>query len=134
MRMLLEKYKSIILYLIFGCLTTLVNIIVYWCCAHILSMSTILSNVFAWLLAVLFAYITNRRWVFESKKIKITEIMQEMAVFFGCRLATGIFDIVFMYIFVDIIHLNDLIIKVISNVIVIVLNYIASKMVIFKKR
>lgn len=127
-----KKYKSIILYIIFGGLTTLINICVYQLCSYNLQLDTITSNVFAWILSVLFAYVTNRKWVFESKNSTIHGLMKEMTSFFGCRLATGVLDIVIMYISVDILGFNGLVMKCVSNVIVIVANYVASKLVIFK--
>lgn len=129
---LLNKYKSIILYLVFGVLTTIINIVVYYVCSNILEMSTIMSNVVAWLLSVLFAYITNRKWVFESQVKMKEDIIKEMSSFFGCRLATGILDIVIMYITVDLLFMNGMVMKCLSNVIVIVVNYIASKLIIFR--
>lgn len=130
---LLNKYKSIILYLVFGVLTTIINIVVYYVCSNILEMSTIMSNVVAWLLSVLFAYITNRKWVFESQVKTKEDIIKEMSSFFWCRLATGILDIVIMYITVDLLFMNGMFMKCLSNVIVIVVNYIASKLIIFRQ-
>lgn len=63
-KILLLKYKDIVLYLFFGVCTTLVNVIAYWICAHPLDINTMTSTIIAWVLAVLFAYITNRNWVF----------------------------------------------------------------------
>lgn len=131
-KQLYEKYKDIIPYGVFGVLTTLVNIVSYWFAAHPLGLSVIASTVIAWFLSVLFAYVTNRKWVFHSEAVGFNAIMKEMISFFGCRLATGFVDLACMFIFVDVMHLNDVVIKVIANVIVIVLNYVASKLVIFK--
>ena len=92
------------------------------------------STIFAWVLAVLFAYITNRKWVFHSTAKGSKEILKEMVSFFSCRLATGIVDWLCMFVFVDLLKFNDLIIKVAANVVVVVLNYVASKLFIFKKK
>lgn len=129
---LLKKYKELILYVLFGGGTTLVNIIGYYICAYPLAMSTVLSTVLAWILSVAFAYITNRIYVFESKSKGFLAIVEEVFAFVGCRLLTGFVDIAIMYVFVDILIFNDLIVKIISNVLVIILNYIASKLWIFK--
>lgn len=131
---LLKKYKSVIMYLIFGVLTTLVNIIAYWLCAHIIGLATMPSTVIAWALAVLFAYVTNRKWVFDSQSVKTAEIIVECAKFFLARLATGVVDWLCMFVFVDILMQNDIIVKIAANIIVIVLNYVASKLIIFKKK
>lgn len=129
MKELLLKYKEVIMYLIFGVLTTVVNIVVYYIMADMLQIHYMISNIVAWFLSVLFAYVTNRKYVFESKS---NEIIKEMISFFGARLATGIMDMVFMWVFVGLHILSDFIAKVITNVFVIVANYILSKLVVFK--
>lgn len=131
---LIEKYKDIIPYAIFGVLTTIVNMVVYWLAAHPLGLSVMVSTVIAWIAAVLFAYVTNRKWVFHSQVQGTKEIVQELVSFFACRLATGVVDWACMFIFVDLLHFNDVIIKAAANVLVIILNYIASKLVIFKQK
>lgn len=123
-------YKEPILYLIFGGLTTLVNIITYFVCYNIASLSNVISTIIAWILSVIFAFITNKIYVFESKS---KSIIIELASFFICRLGTGILDLGIMYFTVDILKWNALLMKIISNVIVIILNYIFSKLIIFKK-
>lgn len=131
-RKLYDKYKDIIPYGVFGVLTTLVNIVSYWLAVHPLGLSVMSSTVIAWFLSVLFAYVTNRKWVFHSEAEGFEAIVKEMVSFFGCRLATGFIDLACMFVFVDVLHLDDVVIKVIANVIVIVINYVASKLVIFK--
>lgn len=129
MKELLLKYKEVIMYLIFGILTTVVNIVVYYMMADMLQVHYMISNIVAWFLSVLFAYITNRKYVFESMS---NEIIKEMVSFFGARLATGIMDMAFMWIFVGLGLLPDFVAKVITNVFVIIANYILSKLVVFK--
>ena len=129
-----QKYKSVIMYLIFGVLTTLINIISYYILYHRLSVSNLLSTCLAWLFAVLFAFVTNKSVVFDSKSYEKTVLFRELRDFFVCRIATGVLDVAIMYVAVDLLCWNSLIWKVISNVLVIVLNYVASKLVIFKKR
>ena len=127
----LKKYKSILLYLIFGCLTTIVNIAVYVASYDFFNISNFWSTAAAWLISVLFAFVTNRKWVFESKN---NSCIKELISFFCCRAITGITDIVIMVIAVDIMGWNSLLWKILSNIIVIILNYIASKFFVFKKR
>jgi len=129
-----EKYKDIIPYLFFGVCTTAVNVIVYWVAAYPLGFSIMTSTVLAWVIAVLFAYITNRKWVFHSKFNNRKEIIREMMAFFTCRLTTGFIDWLCMWFFVDILEIYDVIIKFAANILVIGLNYLASKLVIFRKR
>ncbi len=133
MRELMAKYKNIIFYLIFGVGTTVVNIATYAVCAEMLYFSTVTSNIIAWILAVLFAYVTNKIWVFESKCTEAKAVVRELVKFFGCRLLTGIVDLIIMYVFVDIFSFHGILMKVLSNILVIVLNYVASKLFIFKK-
>lgn len=134
LKTLLKKYKDVVPYAIFGVLTTLVNIASYWLCAHALGMPVMASTIIAWILAVLFAYITNRKWVFLSQAESRRAIAKEMISFFVCRLATGLVDWVCMLVFVDLLHWNDVLIKTSANILVIILNYLASKLIIFKKQ
>ena len=128
------KYKSFILYVFFGVVTTLVNIITYYICTRGMNLDTTPSTVIAWIIAVVVAYGTNKLWVFESKIRDIKRLVRELAYFFSCRILTGILDLGLMYVFVDILGVNDLIMKVVSNGLVIILNYIASKLFIFKNK
>ena len=125
----INKYKDVIPYLFFGVCTTLVNMHVYWTCAHVFNLSVLISTVISWVLSVLFAYVTNRKYVFESSS---QNILKEAVSFFSSRLATGILDMVLMWLFVYFNVVNDVIAKVIVNVIVVVLNYVLSKLVVFK--
>ena len=134
LKQLFIRYKEMILYLFFGGCTTLVNIIVYYICAHLLLLATAPSTVIAWILSVAFAYLTNRIYVFKSCSRGLAAILREIGAFVSCRLLTGVMDLAIMYVCVDLLHFNDLIIKIISNILVIVLNYIASKLLIFRKK
>lgn len=129
-----QKYSHLAAYAIFGVLTTLVNIAVYWLCAHPLSMSTVPATIVAWVAAVFFAYVTNRKWVFFSQENSVKGIILETIRFFAARLATGVLDVLIMYVFVDVLGINDLVIKVISNILVIILNYVASTLFVFTKQ
>ena len=114
---LLQKYRSVISYLFFGGCTTLINIIAYALCTRFLYLGTVPATVIAWIVAVLFAYITNRIWVFNSAVTSPTGIAKEVATFFACRLATGLLDIAIMFVCVDILHFSDILMKIISNII-----------------
>lgn len=127
------KYKEVILYLVFGGLTTLVNIVSYAIFARTMHMDTVAATAMAWLISVVFAYVTNKIFVFESKTDTFAMLVKECVSFLGCRFATGIMDIAIMYISVDIMHFNDIVMKIFSNVLVVILNYIFSKLFIFKK-
>ncbi len=130
---LMKKHKSFILYAVFGVLTTVVNLVIYNLCYYKSGMSNTLSNILAWFFAVAFAYLTNKIWVFESKSWKWNVLRREVSAFFGCRIATGLLDVIIMYVCVDVFGWYAMLMKLISNVLVIVLNYIFSKLLIFKK-
>lgn len=126
---LLKKHKEKLLYLIFGVLTTIFSIILYYVLTRFFKLDVYSSSIISWILSVLFAYITNKLYVFNCKKKKI---LKEMISFYGFRLLSLAFDLLFMYVMVGLFDINDMISKIISNIIVIILNYIFSKMFIFK--
>ena len=134
MKELLKKYRSLILYVVFGAGTTLVNIVVYGAATRFLRMDEMAANLLAWLLSVLFAYCTNRTWVFESKASGFSALMKEAGSFFAARVATGLMDQGIMFLCVKVLALPDLPVKIASNVIVIILNYVLSKWVVFRKK
>ena len=127
---LYKKYKEIINYLIFGGLTTLISIITYALFAKVFHIGYLISNVLSWVLAVLFAYITNKIFVFESKSKKN---IKEITSFFFFRVVSLIMEMIILYVFVDMLHIDDLVTKIIAQVIVIVSNYVFSKVFVFKK-
>jgi len=119
----------LIFYIIFGILTTLVNILLYLFLTKLLGFNYIISNILAWFFSVLFAYITNRIWVFESDN---DNILKEIILFFSGRLFSGVVDTLFLFVFIELLFMNDLISKVIIQIIVVILNYVISKFIIFK--
>ena len=126
------KYKEALLYLFFGVLTTLVNIVTYYLFFDLFNVANVTSTVVAQFFAIIFAYVTNKLWVFNSKSWQFKTISFEIFSFFGCRLASAAFDVIFMWVSVDILSLWPILMKVVANVIVVVLNYFASKLLIFK--
>lgn len=130
---LLKKYKAFTAYVIFGVMTTCVNIASYYLCYDILTIGNVTSTIIAWILATVFAFITNKLWVFESRARTVGAILYELITFYICRIATGVLDVLIMWLAVDIMAQNAIAWKIVSNIVVIVLNYIASKLVIFKK-
>lgn len=130
---LYNKHKEVILYLIFGVLTTVINIIVFWLCNDLLQVEYKISNVLAWILAVAFAFVTNKLIVFESKNKSKEETTKEAISFIVARLITLAVDMVLMIVMIDILNINSLIAKVAANVVVIVINYIFSKFIVFRK-
>lgn len=129
---LFKKYKEPLMYLIFGVLTTAVNYITYIVLARLLGIDVMLSNGIAYMTSIVFAYITNRTWVFTSYAVTFKARLKEAAEFVSARLFGFVLDMGFMFLFVSILDFNDLIMKGLSNVIVIGLNYVISKYIIFK--
>lgn len=132
MRKYIYLYKSQILYIIFGGLSTIINIVLYMFLYNILNASNVLSTIIAWIASVLFSYITNRIWVFESDRRNFKDVVKEITSFFICRISTGIIDLIIMFVTVDMLSYNNFLMKLISNTIVIILNYIGSKLIVFR--
>ncbi len=133
MKKVLFKYKSFILYAVFGVLTTLINWGSYYIFYSILHIPNVPSTIIAWFLAVAFAFITNKIWVFSSKSFDVKTLLHEIWTFLAARLATGLLDVGIMYFAVDVFAMNSTAWKLISNIIVIILNYILSKLIVFSR-
>lgn len=129
-----RKYQDVIPYLFFGVLTTIVNVVSYSIFAHTLGLNTTIATILAWFLAVLFAYLTNRKWVFHSSAKGFSEVFREILAFVGCRVATGVVDWGMMVVLVDMWHFNDIVIKILANVVVIISNYVTSRLLVFAKK
>lgn len=131
---LIKKYKETISYLIFGILSTIVNIATYVFFSRIIKINFMISNIIAWFVAVIFAYITNKFFVFESKNINIKFILKEITSFMSLRILSGLTELILMYIMINIMLINDFIVKIITNIVVVILNFIFSKLIIFKNK
>lgn len=131
---LTKKYKETISYLIFGILSTIVNIATYVFFSRIIKINFMVSNIIAWFVAVIFAYITNKFFVFESKNINIKFILKEITSFMSLRIVSGLTELILMYIMINIMLINDFIVKIITNIVVVILNFIFSKLIIFKNK
>ena len=131
---LYRNHLEVMRYLIFGALTTVINIVAYWICFNKLGIPNLISNIIAWFLSVAVAYITNRGYVFHSEASNFKAICVEILLFFASRLLTLGIDEGIMFISVDKWHWNALLMKIISNVIVIILNFVFSKILIFRKK
>lgn len=133
-RSLWEKYRSILIYIIFGVLTTAVNYLVYIPCLNLLGLSASVSNVIAWCVAVLFSFLTNKPFVFESKDWSVKTVVPEFTKFVGTRVASGLVETLILLVTVDLLGWNGNIWKLVTNVIVVILNYIGSKLLVFRKK
>lgn len=134
MKALLEKYWEVITYLFFGVLSTIVNYIVYLPAYLILGWSAAVSNAVAWVVAVAFAYLTNKPFVFKSNDWSRKTVIPELTKFVSCRVASGVAETLILLVTVDVLNWNGTIWKLITSVLVVVLNYIGSKLVVFRNK
>ena len=130
----LQKYDEVIKYLFFGFLTTLVSVFIYWFFTKLFHVNYMISNVLSWIVSVSFAYITNKIFVFKSKCESEKDIIIEIYQFFKYRVLSLVIDIFLMYLFVEVFSIDDMVSKLIVQFIVIVLNYLFSKLFVFKKK
>ena len=130
---LLNKYWDIISYLFFGVMTTVVNYLVYLPVYNYLELSAAASNAVAWVAAVIFAYLTNKPFVFKSHDWSAKTVIPELTKFVSCRIASGLAETLILLVSVDLMGFDGNIWKLITSVLVVVLNYFASKFLIFKK-
>lgn len=127
-----EKKKELFLYLVFGVLTTVVSIILFWLCNSVFHIHELVSNTISWILSVLFAFFTNRIWVFAAPTKTWYAFFKQMGLFYSGRLVSFGVETLIIWIFVTLLSFNALLIKIIANVIVIIINYVMSKVVIFR--
>ena len=130
---LVQKHWDILSYLFFGGLTTVVNYIVYLPCYNLLGISAAVSNVIAWVAAVAFAYLTNKPFVFKSHDWSRKTVVPELTKFVGCRVGSGLLETLIIFLCVDWLGWNGNIWKLITSILVVILNYVASKLLVFKK-
>lgn len=128
------KYKEVLLYLIFGGLTTVVSLASFWLCVKPLGINVLVSNVISWICAVTFAYFTNAKWVFEARPQSRSEALRQFFSFYAGRLATLGVEELLLFVFVTLLHCNEMLIKLIAQVVVVILNYVISKLVVFRKK
>lgn len=133
-RSLIIKYWDIISYLFFGVCTTAVTFVVYIPCYNMLGMSATLSNIISWVVAVAFAYLTNKTFVFRSKDWSSQTLIPELLKFIGCRVGSGAAETLILLVAVDLLGWNGIFWKIMTQVMVVVLNYIGSKLLVFRKK
>ena len=128
-----EKYKALILYGIFGVTTTIINVVSYALLLFI-GINVQIAVVVSWLLAVIVAYFTNRVWVYNSGAVTKLELLREFISFMLARLATLVVEMVIIWFGVQLLNQDTIVWKIIDNIVVIILNYIISKLIVFKIR
>lgn len=131
---LVKKYWDILSYLFFGVLTTVVNYLVFFPCHNLLGLSATLSNVIAWAVSVAFAFVTNKPFVFKSYDWSAKVVVPELTKFVGTRLGSGILETAIIFVTVDWLKLNGNIMKLAVSVLVVIINYIGSKLLVFRKK
>lgn len=145
---LFEKYKELISYVFFGVLATVVNLVSFKIFDALLGEHLyLLTNAVSWLITVIFAYFTNKLWVFESKSWNADVVFKELIGFFGARIFSLVVEEAGLWLMIDIMHMGkiswdifgfnlngNMILKIIMQVVVVILNYVFSKLVIFKHK
>ena len=131
---LVKKHWDIVSYLFFGVLTTAVNYIVYLPCYNLLSFSAAISNMIAWIAAVAFAYLTNKPFVFCSHDWSAKTVIPELTKFVGARIASGVLETGIIFLTVDLLRWNGNVMKLVTSVLVVIMNYVASKLLVFRQR
>lgn len=129
-----KKHEEGINYLIFGFLAFVLNYILYFIFADVVSMHYMAATGVSWVLTVVFAYWTNRTFVFKSQNKDKRSVAAEFASFIGARVATEVLELGLMYLMVDIMAINDKASKLVCQVLVILANYVLSKIWIFKDK
>lgn len=129
----IQKHREVLGYLFFGVATTLVNMGVFFICNNALHIEYLVSNTISWFVSVLFAFVTNKYFVFESKHENKAAFFKEMFLFYWYRILSFIIDMGMMILLIEYIHINDFWAKIVTQVVVVVLNYFFSKLFIFKK-
>lgn len=130
----IKKHREILMYIICGAATTLVSLVVYYMCAKFIfdvtnALQLQITNIISWVLSVLFAFVTNKILVFKSKGSPLKELI----MFYGARIGTLLIDMLLMYLFVTVWSFDDMLVKCIVSIVVIILNYIFGKNLVFRK-
>lgn len=128
----LKKHRQLIAYVIFGVLTTGVNYLVYFPLYNVACFPATISNIISWFVAVIFAFLTNKTFVYKSNNWSRKVVLPEFLKFLLCRLSSGLLETVILFITVDCLMLNGNVWKVLISVIVVVLNYISGKFLVFR--
>ena len=128
----LKRHKDIVLYVLFGGLTTVVNFAVYFPLLNYYRLSGALSNAISWFFAVLFAFVTNKPFVFHSNDWSFKTVVPEALRFYGCRLLSGLVETLVILVTVDMLRWNGNVMKAVTSIFVVVVNYVASKWFVFK--
>lgn len=128
-----KKHKEVLLYLFFGGCTFVISVISYSVMNVTFGMNELIANLISWVLAVLFAFFTNRTWVFVSHTDSARDFLAQMIAFFGGRVVTLVMEEIILLVFITILGLSSIGVKIVAQIIVIIANYIISKVWVFKE-
>lgn len=131
---MINKYYDVISYLFFGVLTTVVNFLIYFPLYNWFHFSGVLSNMIAWTVAVLFAFLTNKPFVFKSYDWSAKTVVPELTKFVGCRIGSGVVETALLLLCVDWLNWNGNLMKILTSILVVIVNYVASKLIVFRKK
>ncbi|MDN4079274.1 GtrA family protein [Paenibacillus polymyxa] len=126
--------KELVNYVVFGILTTIINLIIYALFTKVLGADYKLSITVAWLISMIFAFVTNKLYVFKKNDSQLTSLPKEFSLFFLIRLSSLCLDFILMIVLIQNVRMDDFLAKIIVNFIVIAVNYLASKYLVFMKR
>lgn len=132
-RVFFENHREVLAYLFFGVLTTAVNYAVYLPFYNLLGFSAAVSNMIAWAASVTFAYLTNKPFVYRSGDWSAATVVPEVIKFVGSRVISGMLETVIIFVTVDCLLWNGNVMKFVTAVLVVILNYIAGKRLVFRK-
>ena len=134
LKKLFVKYRELITYLVFGVLTTVGNYLVYLPCYNLWGLNASVSNVIAWMVAVAFAFVTNKPFVFRSYDWSVKVVVPELSKFVATRIGSGALETAILFLSVDLVGMNGNVWKLLTSVLVVVLNYVGSKLLVFRKQ
>ena len=134
LKKLFVKYRELITYLVFGVLTTVVNYLIYLPCYNLWGLNASVSNVIAWVVAVVFAFVTNKPFVFRSYDWSVKVVVPELSKFVATRIGSGALETAILFLSVDLVGMNGNVWKLLTSVLVVVLNYVGSKLLVFRKQ
>ena len=128
-----KKHKEVLMYLFFGGLAFFLNFFLFIGIDSITGINELINNVICWIVCVLFQFVTNRTWVFDGKTENAADFIKQILSFFGGRVFTLVVEEVFLAVFITWLGLNSTVVKLVAQVIVIILNYVISKVFVFRK-
>ena len=131
---ILKKYRDFFVYIVFGFQATILNALLYMIFYQKFMISNVISTIIAWTITLVFAFFTNKFFVYKSTERRVKYIFVEFINFFLCRLLSGVLDVIFMFISVDLLNLLPLLMKFIAALGVGLINYFGGKLFIFKSR